>query len=241
MTTTDRSRRPIATRAALGTVLTVAALTAGCAGKPPEAAPDAWTPIPAPPVGAASAAPLGPPAVVAPGRPGEPASLLPGGAGAGQAETVTPADVTFVSMMIPHHEQALVMSGLASTRAADPRVRSMADRIAGVQGAEIAMLRGWLNRHGGAAAGGGGMGGMGGMGAMRGMATPTQLDGLAASSGPAFDRAFLDLMIAHHEGALDMARTAQVDGRDVDALQIADDVVATQSADIARMRGMYPA
>lgn len=219
----------------LGAAVAVAALLAACADTAPAPGP----PAPAPPAATAAPPPaLGPARVIAPGRPGEPARVLPGAGDTGSADVVTPADVAFVTAMIPHHEQALLMAGLAPTRAADPRVRAMADRITGVQSAEIAMLRTWAERHG---AGGHAGRAPGGMGEMAGMASPAQLDALAAASGPAFDRSFLDLMTAHHEGALAMARRVQVEGRDVTALQIADDVVATQSADIVRMRGMYPA
>lgn len=192
--------------------------------------------------GCGSAAPAGP-AVIVPGGPGESAQVLPG-AEAAERRTpvpVSPADVEFVAAMVPHHEQALELAALAPGRAVAPGVLAIADRISAVQGAEIAMMRSWLDvqddalggGHGGAHGGGGHEGGL-----HPGMATPEQVAALGAATGPAFDRMFLDLMIAHHEGALAMADAVRAGGTDVLVSQMADDVTATQSAEIGRMRDL---
>lgn len=188
-------------------------------------------------VGCGAAEPVGP-TVVVPGAPGEAARVLPG-AEAAERRTpspTSPADVEFVEGMIPHHRQALEMAALAPGRAVDPQVIAMADRISAAQGPEIAVYEAWLagqdealrgHGHGGHADG-----------EHPGMATPAQLDELRAATGPAFDRLFLQLMITHHEGALEMADAVRVGGTDVLVSQMADDVTVTQSAEIDRMRGL---
>ncbi|MBW0134291.1 DUF305 domain-containing protein [Pseudonocardia abyssalis] len=190
------------------------------------------------------AAPEGP-RVVVPGAPGEPAQIMDGAEVAQRRSPVpvSPADVEFVERMVPHHEQALEMAVLAPARAADPGVRAMAERIAGVQGPEIAVLESWLARQDAHPAhgdhGDGGDGGDGGdHTGMPGMATPAQLTDLATATGPAFDRLFVTLMIAHHQGALTMAGQVRTAGTDLLVAEFADDVVATQSADIDRLRGL---
>lgn len=191
--------------------------------------------------GCGSAPPPGP-AVIVPGGPGESAQVLPG-AEAAERRTpvpVSPADVEFVAAMVPHHEQALELAALAPGRAVDPGVLAIADRISAVQGAEIAMMRSWLDGRDDALGGGHGGGhGAGHEGELHpGMATPEQVAALGAATGPAFDRMFLDLMIAHHEGALVMADAVRAGGTDVLVSQMADDVTVTQSAEIGRMRDL---
>lgn len=73
---------------------------------------------------------------------------------------------------------------------------------------------------------------------MPGMATPAQLGELAAATGPAFDRLFLQLMTAHHEGALVMAAVVRTGGTDIAIAELAQDIVVTQSVEIDRMRGL---
>ncbi len=196
----------------------------------------------------------GPATVIVPGGPGEVAQVVPADEARERMtpQPVSPADVAFVSGMIPHHEQALTMAALAPERAADPQVRAIAERITAAQGPEILALRGWLDAqeaagrlvgpaggHGGGH-GGGHDAGQGG-GRHPGMATPAQLDELAGASGAEFDRLFLQLMITHHEGALLMADDQRRGGSDVLASQMADDVTSSQSTEIERMRGLLGA
>lgn len=192
----------------------------------------------------------GPATVIVPGGPGEVAQVLPVDEARERMtpQPVSPADVAFVSGMIPHHEQALTMAALAPERAADPQVRAIAERITAAQGPEILALQGWLDaqeaagRLVGQAGGHGGGHGSGHAGGQHpGMATPAQLDELAAASGAEFDRLFLRLMITHHEGALRMADDQRRGGSDVLASQMADDVTSGQSTEIERMRGLLGA
>jgi uncharacterized protein (DUF305 family) len=157
------------------------------------------------------------------------------------------ADVSFVAGMIPHHEQALVLAEFVPQRASDRRVVGLASRIADIQGAEIDVYRRWL-RERGLNENGKPLGkkethlehGEDGHGhAMAGMATDEQLAELAALSGEDFDRRWLELMIAHHRGALQMADERDREGgRDIRADELAADVVVTQIDEIQRMEKM---
>ena len=147
----------------------------------------------------------------------------------------TTADVRFMQAMIAHHAQAIVMSRLAAGRHADPRVQRLARKIDQSQVAEIRIMQEWLARNGQAVPDTSSWRGM----RMAGMLTSAELDSLRSLRGRAFDRAYLGLMIRHHEGALDMVRdllatpgTAQ----EVDLDVFANDVVAVQTAEIGAMR-----
>jgi uncharacterized protein (DUF305 family) len=210
-----------AARAALVTVsLALAALALGGCDSGPDAGPDAAE-------GAS---------VIAPGRPGEPnRTLSPKEAAEHRKEDDSPntTDISYVQMMITHHEQALVMAELAPDRAKSKAVKGLASRIADVQGAEIDMMEGWLDEHGAGKDAGGHD-----HRAMRGMATPAQMKELEGAEGAEFDDLFLDLMIAHHEGAIAMASDVKADGNNIRAEEMADDVIATQTTEIARMEDM---
>ncbi|MFD8986471.1 DUF305 domain-containing protein [Streptomyces goshikiensis] len=191
--------------------------------------------------------------VIAPGKPGERARTLSPEQAARERPDDTPnaADQTYVRGMIEHHRQALTMSALAPDRASAEAVKGLAERIAAAQKPEIGAMERWLARYpapGGAGAtggagstgGSGGTGGTGGHdhGAMPGMATEQQLKELADARGTDFDRLFLKLMTAHHEGALKMAGQALAGGNNVAVEEMATEVVATQTAEIHRMRAL---
>lgn len=149
------------------------------------------------------------------------------------------ADVTFVQGMIPHHRGALAMAQLADGRAQDPRVLDLATRIEAAQEPEIETMTGWLEEWGepvpeetanstGSMDHGSGAMDMGGM-AAEGMAA------LESASGAEFDRMFLEMMITHHRGAVDMAEAELADGSYDDAVQLAREIVDAQTAEIAEM------
>jgi uncharacterized protein (DUF305 family) len=147
------------------------------------------------------------------------------------------ADVTFAQMMIPHHQQAVEMARLARDRAADPAVKALAEQIEAAQAPEIETMTGWLAAWGEPTAPpSGGMGGGHDMAAMPGMMSAEDMVGLEAVSGADFDRMFLTMMIRHHEGAIEMARTEQSDGRFPDAVALARTIETTQVAEIETMR-----
>ncbi len=147
----------------------------------------------------------------------------------------TVPDVEFMQGMIAHHAQAIFMSRMAASHHADPRVQKLATKIDQSQVAEIRIMQDWLRRNGQAAPDTSSWRTM----QMPGMLTAAQLDTLDAAGGIAFDRAYLTLMIQHHEGALRMVKdlldtpgTAQ----DVDVSVFANDVVSVQTAEIGAMR-----
>ena len=204
----------------LALVALVASLAAGCTSSTPDAAaPSRYT----------ASVP-----VVQPGRPGEPASRLAPGQQAQRPQDAAwnGADLYFVTMMVQHHTQALRMAGLAESRASDPRVVAVAERITAAQAPEIANLKGWLTvRHQKLVKSDAGHSAHG----MPGAVTPAQIEALARTRGPAFDRLFLDLMVKHHVGAVQMAGDATVKGSDLAVQELAAEVSAGQSAEIRRM------
>jgi uncharacterized protein (DUF305 family) len=142
------------------------------------------------------------------------------------------ADVAFAQMMIPHHQQAVEMSKLARTRAQNQDVKELAGAIEAAQDPEIQTMRGWLKSWGEDDL-------SGRMGHdMPGMMSASTMGGLRDASGVSFDRAFLRSMIAHHEGAIVMAKTEKKNGEFPAALSLADAIIATQTAEIKRMREM---
>ncbi|MDQ0797885.1 uncharacterized protein (DUF305 family) [Streptomyces sp. B1I3] len=173
--------------------------------------------------------------VVAPGKPGEPARTLSAEEAKKAAGDDTPnsADFRYARMMIDHHEQALVLTALVPGRAASASVERLAERISAGQKPEIGAMEGWLKNNGGH-----GHEEAHEHSAMPGMVTEAQLERLRAARGKAFDKLFLELMITHHQGAVTMATEALADGNDVLVEEMANDVVAQQSVEIDRMRGL---
>jgi uncharacterized protein (DUF305 family) len=144
------------------------------------------------------------------------------------------ADAMFARMMIPHHRQAVAMAKMAHGKAG-PDVRKLATAIEGAQGPEIATMTGWLRSWGEPVPSGGAMEGMDhGSGMMSG-ADMKKLDGM---SGTAFDRAFLTMMITHHQGAVTMARTERRAGAYPPAKSLAASIITAQNREIAKMRGL---
>jgi len=168
---------------------------------------------------------------------------------AAQAPAYTPADVHFMSGMISHHAQAVLMAGWAPTHGASPAVRLLCERIAISQRDEIATMQRWLrDRHETVPEGeplyDGMMPGMHGGMLMPGMLTGAQLAQLDSARGPDFDRLFLMFMIQHHQGALTMVDQllhspgAAQEGA---VFRFAADVSADQSVEIDRMSRMLAA
>ncbi|MGD9529001.1 DUF305 domain-containing protein [Pseudonocardia sp.] len=148
------------------------------------------------------------------------------------------ADITFVQGMIPHHEQAVVMSQLAADRAASPRVKELAATIEQAQAPEIEQMRGFLEAWGveeDSSMGGMDHGSMG-QGGMPGMMSGQQMGGLDRANGAGFDRMFLQMMVVHHEGAVTMARTELADGQNPQAKALAQAIIDQQTAEIAQMQ-----
>lgn len=140
-------------------------------------------------------------------------------------------------MMIVHHQQAIEMSDivLAKTGVA-PEVVELAEAITAAQGPEIELLRGWLDDWGADS-----VDDAGGMDHGDGMMTDDDLAALAAADGVESSRLFLEQMIAHHRGAVEMA-TAEVEtGRNTDAVELARTIIAVQNSEIERMQELLAA
>lgn len=181
------------------------------------------------------------------------AVLFTAGCGAGRpAVRVAPlphsaADVRFVSGMIPHHAQAVLMAGWAATHDASSSVRILCERIVVAQSDEIAFLQRWLGDRGlpvpPADASHDMMPGMT-RELMPGMLTAEQLQQLGRARGVEFDRLFMRFMIIHHEGAITMVDQlfgSQGAAQDEYIFKFATDVHADQTTEIERMTRMLEA
>jgi uncharacterized protein (DUF305 family) len=146
------------------------------------------------------------------------------------------ADVEFATDMISHHRQAVQLAGMAATRAQSADVKQLAATIKAAQEPEIKTMSGWLKAWGEPVPGD--MSGMDMSSSMPGMMSTQDMNKLEAASGASFDQMFLDMMIKHHQGAIEMARTEQRKGSHAGAIQMAKDIAAAQTAEITHMRGM---
>ena len=134
-------------------------------------------------------------------------------------------DLSFAQMMIPHHQQAVDMAGLAPERSTNADVLAIAKQILDAQGPEIAQMRSWLS-----AAGVGEMPGH----MMDGMLTEAELFNLEKATGTDFDKLFLEGMIAHHLGAIQMAEMV-VSSENAEAKTLGTDIISSQRLEIIEM------
>ncbi len=160
----------------------------------------------------------------------------------------TLADVRFMSGMIGHHAQAVLMAGWAASHGASDAVRRLCERIVVGQRDEIALMQGWLRDRAEMVPDGDAkhdmMPGMDHSTLMPGMLTAEQLTELDRARGFAFDRLFLTHMIRHHEGAVTMVDRlfgARGAGQDDDVFKLASDIYADQTTEIERMTLMLAA
>lgn len=199
--------------------------------------------------------------VIAPGAPGESSTPATQEQIAALAEDQghNTADVDYLVMMIEHHEQALEMTDLAPERYEREDIERIADRIAAAQGPEITAMESWLEEHVLAPARENpahqNFCGLDGEGDhhhtegedvaecvldvdhddMEGMASEEELERLEDSEGDDFDQLFVELMSEHHRGAVTMAENVMADGNDRQVLKMANDLIAEQNTEIARM------
>lgn len=144
-------------------------------------------------------------------------------------------DVTFARTMIPHHQGAIDMTALAAGRTTTPAVLDLAKAIAAAQSPEIKTMSGWLKAWGATPATGGMRMAEGGA-SIPGMMTAAQMAALKAAKGATFDRLFLTGMIAHHQGALTIAKPEVSGGKNPGAITLAKSIITSQTAQIADMR-----
>ena len=147
----------------------------------------------------------------------------------------TKADVEFMQGMIAHHSQAIVMSRMAESHGANPQVLKLSNKIDQSQVPEIRIMQAWLARNHQFAPDTSSWHNV----TMAGMLTPEQLKELDAARGVEFDRAYLQMMIQHHAGALQMVDdlfNTSLAGQEVDVNVFANDVVTAQTVEIGIMQ-----
>lgn len=162
--------------------------------------------------------------------------------------SAAPADVRFMTDMIGHHAQAVLIAGWAPTHDASPPLLRMAERVVVGQRDEIAIIQRWLRERAqpvpNADTLAHAMPGMDHSTHMPGMLSAAELAQLDSARGPAFDRLFLVRMIRHHQGALimvDQLFGSQNAAQDETVFRLASDVYADQSTEIDRMQKMLEA
>ena len=162
------------------------------------------------------------------------------------------ADVAFAGDMIQHHAQALAMVDLTMDRPLDPEVEALAEDIRAAQTPEIETLAGWLTDwdeqipetirdHVNAGHGAGDLSdSMRDLdhGDMPGMMSADDIDALENTSDTEFQEMWLEMMIEHHEGAIEMAKSEQEDGRYKPAVDLAGDIVDSKSQEVATMQDL---
>ncbi|MFE0268716.1 DUF305 domain-containing protein [Nocardiopsis alba] len=201
--------------------------------------------------------------VIAPGAPGESSSPATADQIAALAEEQghNEADVTYLVMMIEHHSQALEMTDLVEERYERDGIERIADRIAAAQGPEITAMESWLEenvfgpaRENPAHQNFCGLEGDGSHHSgdddipecdlevdhdeMQGMVSDEDMERLADAEGDDFDHLFVELMTAHHEGAVSMAVDVLSEGKDQTVMRMANDLIAEQNTEIARMEAV---
>lgn len=155
-------------------------------------------------------------------------ALLGGDDDVGQANQT---DGAFLAGMAPHHESAIEMAEMAQKEAEHPEIRKLADDIIEAQTDEIELIDSIHRRLFGEPVAAADHAGMGMSAPEMGM----DMDMEALEAAKPFDRAFIDAMIAHHQGAIRMARTELAEGDDAEAKSLAEAVIAAQSAEIEQM------
>jgi uncharacterized protein (DUF305 family) len=136
-------------------------------------------------------------------------------------------DIMFAEMMIPHHEQAIEMAELAVANTTNPDILTLAEQIRAAQEPEIDLMKSWP-----------GVDSMGHAGhTMTGMLDENEIKMLRASTGADFDRLFLEGMIKHHEGAIDMAE-AVIDSKNPEVANLATAIISAQKAEIEEMKAL---
>jgi uncharacterized protein (DUF305 family) len=148
-----------------------------------------------------------------------------------RSSNYTGADIMFLQMMIPHHQQAIDISNLALKTSKDSELLALAKTIRDAQTSEITQMKSWLTDAGAGADMGHTMDGMGGM------LDETELSALAAATGKNFDILWLKGMTGHHDGAIHMT-TMINDARNKEIKTFGNNVVKDQSAQIIQMEAM---
>lgn len=155
--------------------------------------------------------------------------------GGAQATGFNQDDVMFATNMIAHHQQAIEMSEtLLAKSDVDERVAELAERIRAAQQPEIermnAMLEAWGEEP---------MEGMDhGSGTGGGMMSEADMAQLEEAPGSEASSLFLEQMIVHHDGAVEMAEAEVAGGENAEAVELAERIISDQSSEIAEMEAL---
>lgn len=152
------------------------------------------------------------------------------------SEGANAADVMFAQMMIPHHEQAVVMADLAFDRAEDSQLLALAAEIKAAQDPEIELMASWLDQWNAPRMSGADTMMSHGAHGMKGMLSEAQLETLAQAEGSTFDAMFAQFMIEHHEGAVAMAEDVVTAGSHLAVASLAREIIVTQEKEIVQLR-----
>lgn len=153
-----------------------------------------------------------------------------------QSVAANDADIMFATMMIPHHEQAVEMADMILAKdGIDAEVVAVAEEIRAAQAPEIELMQSWLADWGADPTADGGMH------HGDGMMTEADMQALDDANGAEASRLFLEQMIVHHEGAVEMAQAGLDDGENADAVSLAEAIIDTQTTEIAEMKEMLAA
>jgi uncharacterized protein (DUF305 family) len=154
----------------------------------------------------------------------------------GQPAGYNADDVAFATNMIPHHEQAVELSAMVPDHSTNAEVITLAQQISAAQQPEINVMKVFLvqwNENPETNSGHAGHGNT-----MQGMVDAATMTKLQSLQGAEFDKLWLESMISHHQGAIEMAKAEVANGENVDAKGLAKNIVATQEAEIGQMKQM---
>ena len=170
-----------------------------------------------------------------PGMDNSTGHIAPGSSSAPAAADRNGSDAMFAQAMIPHHAQAVEMSDMMLKKTGiDARVTALATRIKAAQAPEIEKMTGWLKGWNEPTQATGGH-------SMTGMMSGDELGKLDAVQGTEASKLFLSQMIAHHEGAIEMANTEVRAGKNTEAIQLGKDISASQQTEIREMKDLLAA
>jgi uncharacterized protein (DUF305 family) len=154
----------------------------------------------------------------------------------GQPAGYNADDVAFATNMIPHHQQAVELSAMVPDRSTNAELITLAQQISAAQQPEINVMKVFLvqwNENPDASSGHAGH-----SDTMQGMVDAATMTKLQSLQGAEFDKLWLESMISHHQGAIEMAKAELANGDNVDAKGLAKNIVATQEAEIGQMKQM---
>jgi uncharacterized protein (DUF305 family) len=152
----------------------------------------------------------------------------------GQPAGYNSDDVAFATNMIPHHQQAVDLAALAPDRSSNDELVALANQISAAQQPEINVMKVFLvqwNENPDTNSGHAGHGST-----MQGMVDEATMTKLKSLNGAEFDKLWLESMISHHQGAIEMAKAEIANGDNVDAKTLAQNIVTTQEAEIGQMK-----